>query len=64
MMPCKEMKCLKYPACVTHQFIDCEILRDEYEFLMNENKGLSNRTSKTWGTLRTILPKLLTIKRI
>ncbi len=60
--PCKRMKCLKYPSCISREVVECDILRAWYETLMNDNKKLANRASKTWGTLRMILPNLLTIK--
>jgi hypothetical protein len=61
-LPCKTNKCLKYPSCISLNVVDCDILRDIYMTLMNENKGLANRTAKTWGTIRMTLPNVLTIK--
>lgn len=60
-LPCKKSKCLKYPACLSKEVIDCNILRAYYEYLNEQNLGLANRTSKIWGNIRLILPNLLTI---
>ena len=61
-MPCKEIRCLKYPICKSLNTISCDILLEVYANLMNENKGLANQTSKTWGSLRMTLPHLFTVK--
>ena len=60
--PCKEMKCILYPACLTKTAIDCSILREHYEACMKEYKGLANQTSKTWGGINIILPEVKTIR--
>jgi len=61
-LPCKRYKCLKYPSCFTKKVIDCDILREYYEALMEDNIGLANRVSNTWGNIRLVLPNLLTIQ--
>ena len=60
--PCKEMKCILYPACLTKTSIDCSILRDHYEAATTEYKGLANQTAKTWGGINMILPKVKSIR--
>ena len=61
MMQCKKMKCLTYPICLNKEIIDCEILRKYYLETLRENGGLANRVSKTWGSIRVVLPMVSTI---
>lgn len=61
-LPCKVKKCLLYPACRNKKAIDCPDLREYYDYLMHVNKILANRTSKTWGTINMVLPKVKTIR--
>lgn len=60
--PCKEMKCILYPICLTKILIDCSILQSHYEAATIEYKGLANQTSKTWGGINMILPKVKSIR--
>ncbi len=60
--PCKTMKCISYPVCVNKKRIDCQILREHFEYAMKEYLALSNRTSKTWGGINLVLPNVTTIK--
>ena len=60
--PCKTMKCILYPVCMNKKRISCQTLREYYEFMMEKNLGLANRTSKTWAGISLVLPKLTSIQ--
>ena len=58
MIPCKEYKCICFPACLGKEEIDCELLRNYFLGLVYENRGLANKTAKAWGILHSTFPTL------
>lgn len=59
--PCKRIKCLVYSVCISNDSIKCSTLYEHYLELVHANRGLANKSAKTWGTMRMVFPQLLSI---
>ncbi len=65
MIPCKEYKCLKYPACRNKTDIKCLSLLNYFTIKRNKLKHKYNfvvRHENTWLHIKNSLPNVLRIR--
>ena len=56
MIPCLQLKCLKYPVCQSKEVIQCTQLRNFYNSITPVAY-----THKNWDTIHKYLPKVMKI---
>jgi len=65
MIPCKEEKCLKYPACKNKRIIKCILLLKWFTAIRNEHRqdyDFSTRHTAAWLELAVIFPRLVKVE--
>lgn len=58
-MPCKIDKCILYPSCLNKISVDCQYIRDYYEYLKKEKRI---QGSSLWEIFNETLPNMKTIR--
>jgi len=63
MIPCKELKCLKYPVCMSEQVILCDLLLEYHEEYYKNlyNPNTFTNTDRFWKNLKRYMPKVTAI---
>ena len=65
MIPCKEEKCLKYPACKHKRIIKCIVLLKWFNAIRTEHKpyyDFPTRHTAAWLELAVIFPSLIKVE--
>jgi hypothetical protein len=65
-LPCKENKCLLYPACASKRDINCDLLRTYYHrsVVASAEADTSDPTASQtmWEVLKNVFPNMSSLK--